>query len=93
MTRWCTRILVLIGSTMTLGYVAAAGAWARPVDEHVGSTAVVEGGLPSLPEQPVDVVPSGAPVTGWLVAVLVVVLMAGVVLVVRSSRQHHMHAA
>ena len=31
--------------------------------------------------------------TGWLIAVFAVVLLAGVVLVVRSSHQHHMHAA
>jgi len=95
MTRWFTRLAALIGSTMALVVVTAAPAWARPVDEHVGSTAVIQGGLSSLPDQPVEVVASSAvPVTGWLIAVLVVVLLgAGVALVVRSSHQHHMHAA
>jgi hypothetical protein len=90
MTRWCTRLAALIGSTMALVCIAAAAASARPIGEHVGSAAVSDGGAPALPSQPVDMVQSGAPITGWIVATVVLVLMAaGVVLVVRTVHAHH----
>jgi hypothetical protein len=91
MTRWCTRLAALIGSTMALVYLAAAAASARPLGEHVGST--VDGGAQSLPAGPVDVVQSGTPLAGWIVAAVVMVLMAvGIVLVVRTVQSHHVHA-
>jgi hypothetical protein len=91
MTRWCTRLVALLGSTMALVYLAAAAASARPIREHVGST--VDGGAQGLPARPVDVVQSGTPLTGWIVATVVLALMAaGVVLVVRTVHAHHAQA-
>ena len=93
MTRWCTRLAALVGSTMAMLYLAAAAASARPIGEDVGSAGVTDGGAPPLPARPVNMVQSGAPVIGWIVATVVLVLMAaGVVLVVRTVHAHHAHA-
>ena len=93
MTRLFTRLAALLGSTMALVYLAAGAASARPLDEHVGSSGVTDGAAPGLPARPVDVVQSGAPATGWILAAVVVILMAvGAVLLVRTTRSHHAHA-
>jgi hypothetical protein len=96
MTRLFTRLAALLGSAISLLYLTAVAASARPIGEHVGST--VDSGAQGLQAGPVDVVQSGTPLISLVVAGAVMVLMAvAIVLVVRAihsrhGHSHHVHA-
>ena len=88
MTRWCTRLAALIGSTMALVYLAAAAASAGPMREPIHPTTGAEILIP--PAQPAGIVQSGTPLTGLIVTAAVIALVAAVtVLVIRPIHSHH----
>lgn len=92
MTRWFARIAVLVSSAVALVYVAAVAALARPVPEHVGSAVVVDG-APPAPEQPMQVVQSGG-IPNWAVmAGVLIVVVIGAALMIRTAHGRHVHAA